>query len=377
MKIVVPENFNEPPSEMDSFLIPDFVKKMNEFISRAKQLKTSVPSVLGEYKHLGIVGIGGSQVQPLIFKPHCSFPTTHLEVPDPYILNDFLKQDIKDTRVIYCSRSGTTNEVLSFIPYLMDYDSLVVTNGGALLEVANQFGWSIVSVTHDISGRFAIQNELGVVPMIAMGLDPDEFLSNLKKSYGKFFKKGSSAEEAAIKIWNLEQSGISKAKILPSGHYTNGLGILLTQLLNESVPKHSSDALDTSLHLMPRSAHSDVQRWYGGINDSFLFSIFCSEYLNDLVEEDFPKKLGKIVPGIKAKAGQHLNITSKAVADTFPGPVFQIELEKNTVAETAKCVGFFHALTIRLCQLKGSNPFDQPAVQNYKDRASQLYTKLK
>ena len=377
MKITLPEKYTEQTPDMEPFLVPDFVKKMNEFISRAKQLKTSIPNVLGEYKSLGIVGIGGSQVQPLVFKPHSNVPTTHLEVPDPYILNDFRNQDLKHTRVIYCSRSGMTNEVLSFIPYLMDFDSLVVTNGGTLLEVANQFGWSIVSVTHDISGRFAIQNELGIVPMIAMGLDPEDFLSNLKKSYGKFFKKGSLAEETAIKIWNLDQLGISKAKILPSGYFTHGLGILLTQLLNESVPKHPTDTLDTSLHLMPRSAHSDLQRWYGGVNDSFLFSILCSEYINDLVEEDFPKNLKKSIPGIKGKAGQHLNITSRAVGDTFSGPVFQIELEKDSIAETAQCVGFLHALTVRLCQIKGSNPFDQPAVQQYKDRASQIYQKLK
>jgi glucose-6-phosphate isomerase len=376
VKISIPENFTERPPNMEPFLVPEFVKKMNEFISRAKQLKTSIPNVLGEYKTLGIVGIGGSQVQPLVFEPLSSIPTTHLEVPDPYILNNFLNQDIKNTRVIYCSRSGMTNEVLSFIPFLMDFDSLVVSNGGTLLEVANQFGWSIVSVTHDISGRFAIQNELGIVPMIAMGLNPEEFLTNLKKSYGKYFKKGSQAEETALKIWNLEQLGISKAKILPSGQFTHGLGILLTQLLNESVPKHPTDTLDTSLHLMPRSAHSDLQRWYGGVNDSFLFSILCSDYNNDLVEEDFPKSLRKSVPGIKGKAGQHLNITSQAVGDTFPGPVFQIDLEKNTIAETAQCVGFLHAVTVRLCQLKGSNPFDQPAVQQYKDRASQIYQKL-
>ena len=78
-------------------MIPDFIKKMNEFISRAKQLKTSIPKVMGEYKHLGIVGIGGSQVQPLVFRPHASIPTTHLEVPDPYILNTFLtNKDLSD-----------------------------------------------------------------------------------------------------------------------------------------------------------------------------------------------------------------------------------------------------------------------------------------
>ncbi len=377
MKITIPEKVAELPHEIDSFIVPDFVKKMDEFISRAKQLKKNIPNVLGDYSHLGIVGIGGSQVQPLVFKAHATVPTTHLEVPDPYILKTFLEADKKNTRVIYCSRSGTTNEVLSFIPYFLDYESLVVTNGGPLLEVANQFGWSIVSVTHDISGRFAIQNELGIVPMIAMGLDPEEFLSNLKKSYKQFFKKGSLAEQTAIKFWNLEQSGISKAKILPSGHFTEGLGILFTQLLNESVPKTPTDTLDTSLHIMPRSAHSDLQRWYGGVNDSFLVSILCNNYINDLTEEDYPKNLRKLVPGIKGTAGQHLNITSRAVADTFPGPVFQIELEKNTIAETAQCVGFLHAVTVRLCQLKGSNPFDQPAVQHYKDRASQIYKKMK
>ena len=174
MKITIPENVAELPQEMDSFILPEFVNKMDEFISRAKQLKKNLPNVLGDYSHLGIVGIGGSQVQPLVFKAHATVSTTHLEVPDPYILKTFLEADKKNTRVIYCSRSGTTNEVLSFIPYLLDYESLVVTNGGALLEVANQFGWSIVSVTHDISGRFANQNELGIVPMIAMGLDPEE-----------------------------------------------------------------------------------------------------------------------------------------------------------------------------------------------------------
>jgi glucose-6-phosphate isomerase len=377
MKITITDEYKDSKITLPSFDVPVFVNKMKEFIDRAKQLEKNAPKIIGSYDHLGIVGIGGSQVQPYVFKPHSKVSVTHLEVPDPYILNDFQNKEIEKTKILYLSRSGTTKEVLSFIPYLMDYSSIVVTNRGPLQEIANQLGWTMISVSHDISGRFAIQNELGIMPMIAMGIDSNEFLTSLKNSYKKFFKEGSHAEQVAIAIFNLEQSGIAKMRILPSGIYTQGLGILLTQLINESVPKNPQDKIDASIHIMPRGAHSDLQRWYGGEKDSFIFSLSCSDYIDDEQPLDVPPEVRKLVPGSRAKSGSHLNITSKAVEDTFPGPVFKLVLEKDTVSETANVVGFLHAVTIRLCQIKGSNPFNQPAVQEYKTRATEIYQKLK
>ncbi|MHA1971354.1 MAG: hypothetical protein ACTSW1_00090 [Candidatus Hodarchaeales archaeon] len=376
MKIILPDGYKETPDKYPEFETPDFVNLMDKFIERAHQLEKNIPKVLGEYSHLGIVGIGGSQVQPFVFEPHATVSVTHLEVPDPYVLNKIFNNDPREIRVIYCSRSGSTKEVLSFIPFLLDYDSLVVTNGEPLLKIANELGWSRVSVSHDISGRFAIQNELGIVPMIAMGLNSIEFLSSLKKGYKRFFKKGSEAETAAIQLCNLEKNAFAKLRILPSGFFTKGLGILFTQLINESIPKDKNDRIDASLHIMPRSAHSDVQRWYGGVNDSYIFTMSCEKYTEDLENTDIPKFLKNIVPGIKAKAGQHLNITTRAVEDTFPGPVFKMKMENDSISETALAVSFLHALTIKLAQLKGSNPFDQPAVQHYKERATLLYRKL-
>ncbi|MHA1228068.1 MAG: hypothetical protein ACTSR2_12785 [Candidatus Hodarchaeales archaeon] len=376
MKIILPEGYKETPDRHPEFETPDFVNLMDKFIERAHQLEKNIPKVLGGYDHLGIVGIGGSQVQPFVFEPHAKVSVTHLEVPDPYVLNKLYNHDSSETRIIYCSRSGSTKEVLSFIPFLLDYESLVVTNGDPLLKIANELGWLRVSVSHDISGRFAIQNELGIVPMIAMGLDSVEFLSSLKKGYKNYFKRGSTAETAAVQFYNLEKNGLAKVRILPSGFFTKGLGILFTQLINESVPKNENDLIDASLHIMPRGAHSDLQRWYGAVKDSFIFTMSCEKYDEDVESIAVPKFLKNLVPGIKAKAGQHLNITTKAVEDTFPGPVFRMKVENDSISETAQAVSFLHALTVRLAQLKGSNPFDQPAVQQYKERASQIYKKL-
>ncbi len=376
MKIEFPKEFSEMEGKLPSFSIPEFVSLMDQFTKRAEQLKPKIESTLGSYDQLGIVGIGGSQVQSLIFAPHASVSVTHLEVPDPYVLGKFAKSEPSSTRVLYLSRSGSTKEMLSFIPYLCDFPSLVVTNGDPLLKIANEFGWFFITVSYDVSGRFAIQNELGVVPMIAMGLDPKEFLTALKRSYKNNFKRDSLADKIATCLYNLELSEFSKIRVLPSGFFTQGLGILLTQLINESIPKKKADSIDASLHLMPRSAHSDVQRWFGGVADSSIFSIRSEKYKEDYSPSDYPKFLKNSIPGLKADMGQHINITSRAIEDTFPGPVIKLILEKDSQEETASVVGFLHAVTIRLCQLKGSNPFDQPAVQEYKNRAVELYKKI-
>jgi glucose-6-phosphate isomerase len=373
MKIGFPKEYSEIEGELPSFQIPEFVPLMDQFIKRAEQLKPKIESALGSYNQLGIVGIGGSQVQPYVFSPFASVYVTHLEVPDPYVVKKFLLSDPESTRVLYLSRSGATKEILSFIPYLSHYPSMVVTNGDPLLKVANEFGWFFITVSHDVSGRFAIQNELGVVPMIAMGLDPKKFLSSLKKSYKNNFKQNSLADQTATCLYNFEKSNFSKIRILPSGFFPQGLGILLTQLINESAPKRNEDTIDASLHSMPRSAHSDVQRWFGGAADSAIFSISSAKYEEDHPPSDYPKFLKKLIPGLKADMGQHLNITSHAIEDTFPGPVIKLILEKDSLEECANTVGFLHAVIIRLCQIKGSNPFDEPAVIEYKNRATKLY----
>ncbi|MCY3414389.1 MAG: hypothetical protein INQ03_22270 [Candidatus Heimdallarchaeota archaeon] len=373
MKITIPQEYTSI-SNLPVFEIPDFVEKMDEFIAKARVLNEEKHDFFKKITHLGIVGIGGSQVQPLVFRPHSKVKVSHLEVPDPYVLKELLKEE--DLQVLYISRSGQTKEVLSFVPYLIDYPTMVVTNGGHLKEIAEIMRWPTIPVSHDISGRFAIQNELGIVPMIAMGIDPVEFLSELKKSYDEHFKSGSAAEKTALAIFNLEKKNIAKMRVLPSGAYTQGLGILLTQLLNESVPKHPDDKIDVSLHIMPRSAHSDLQRWYGGVKDSSIFSISCQGYQESAPDKEVADKVRQLLPGSRATSGEHLNITTLAVEDTFPGPVFKVVLEEDSITELASCIGFFHAMTVRLCQIKGSPPFDQPAVQLYKERASEIYKEI-
>jgi len=366
----------------DSFQIPDFAtaSQLDSFINLASALKDEVPQYLGErdtYQNVGIVGIGGSQVQPYVLDPVAEKTVFHLEVPDPYgALKEIHDLPEETTRILYISRSGTTKEVLSFVPYLQHFKSLAVTNGGYLLKIAKASSIPIIKVSYDISGRFAIANELGIVPMIAIGLDPVTFLASLKKSYEDFFQIGSKADEVAKAIYSLEKKALAKMRILPSGEFTKGLGILLTQLINESTPKKSNDILDASLHLMPRSAHSDVQRWYGGLHDSFIFSIRAQNYTQDIAGPPIESKIKSYIPGSHVTSSKHLNITSKAVEDTFPDHVFKVILEKDKLAELSYTVGFFHALTVRLCQLKGSNPFNQPAVQNYKERATKIYNNL-
>ncbi|MFX1517583.1 MAG: hypothetical protein ACFFC6_14865 [Promethearchaeota archaeon] len=377
MKIEFPTEFSEMDNELPSFEKPEFISLMGQFTKRAEQLKPKIESALGSFDQLGIVGIGGSQVQPFILSPFASVAVTHLEVPDPYILRKFLSSEPETTRVLYLSRSGSTKEILSFIPYLYEFPSLAVTNGDPLLKIAKEFGWFFITVSYDVSGRFAIQNELGVVPMIAMGLDPKLFLTALKKSYDSNFKRDSLADSVAKCLYNLELSEYSKIRILPSGFFTQGFGILLTQLVNESVPKKKDDSIDASLHIMPRSAHSDVQRWFGGVSDSTLLSITSTKYLDDYPPSDYPKFLKDSIPGLKADMGHHLNITSHAIEDTFPGPVIKLILDNDSLEEVATAVGFFHTVIIRLCQLKGANPFNQPAVQEYKNRAAELYKKIK
>jgi len=85
MKIAIPHEYKDPQEDLPPFLIPDFVKLMPQFIKRAQQLKEKILNTLGSYQHLGIVGIGGSQVQPYVFRPLTDKDVTHLEVPDPYI----------------------------------------------------------------------------------------------------------------------------------------------------------------------------------------------------------------------------------------------------------------------------------------------------
>lgn len=376
MKIEFPSLEHTVKTPKTPFTTPDFVDHMDEFIQISKDIKVKVKEILGNYTNLGIVGIGGSQVQPLVLTPHSTKSITHLEVPDPYVLKDFIKNDPLNTRVLYLSRSGTTKEVLSFVPFLAQFKSLVVTNGGNLKKITEELNIPDIPVSFDVSGRYAIQNELGIIPMIAMGIDPVEFLTSLKQGYKTFFESNSLAEQVAFLIYELESKKISKMRILTSGSYPQGLGILFTQLINESVPKHKDDEIDASLHFMPRGAHSDLQRWYGGKEDSFLFSILCEYYSSDSYPGKDLTSIKDLVPSLTLPAGNHLNITSKAVEDTFPGKVIKVILENDSISELANCVSFLHAVTVKLCQIKGSDPYNQPAVQQYKDRASEIYKKI-
>lgn len=357
---------------------PEFVEKMPYFIQRASELKSEVASISPIYLELveNYVnsGIGGSGVYAKILRHLTTIRCIVVGVPSPESCERIRNLPPKKSIKGLISRSGQTKEILAQFQFQDDIPMIAVTNGGILGDICEILEIPTIPVTEDVSGRFSVMNELGVVPMILMGLDPVAFLTELQKNYKTYFNGDSPAAIFAQRIIALESRGEYHRVIFSNtGESSEDLARLPLQLLNESYPKDPSVILSAHLHPMPDSAHSDAQRWYGGRHDGMFVSLRIDRSAKDTLGS-FDPRIRDLIPGKgSVSALEHLNATTIAIEETFPGPIARICLEEMSISEVTAWIAFWHAVTYYMCEIKGFSYGDQPHVDAYKERTTKFY----
>ncbi len=235
----------------------DIIDQQLTNVSKFKALAAEIRE--DGFKHLLLLGMGGSSLAPEVFsmtfgKQPGSPELLVLDSTDPVQIKS-LRDKIDPARTLFCvsSKSGTTLEPNIYMQYFYDetrktvgdragHHSIAVTDPGSKLEgVAEKLGFR--RVYHGVStigGRYSALSDFGLVPQAAAGIDTEKFLKRAKLMV-ESCKDADSNKNPGVSLGLILGAAASKFKrdkvTLICSQSIYDLGAWLEQLLAESTGK--------------------------------------------------------------------------------------------------------------------------------------------
>jgi len=207
-----------------------------------------------------LLGMGGSSLGPEVFaetfgsKP--GFPTLHvLDSTDPAQIKTFEnKVDLKKTLFLVSSKSGSTLEPNIYKAYFFERAKeavgaaeaakrfVAITDPGSSLEKAAR-AEGFRAVFHglpSIGGRYSVLSNFGMVPAVAIGVDPKAFLDSTAEMLRSCAASAPPSENPGVILGAImgvcQRQGRDKVTVLASPGIAD-FGAWLEQLLAESTGK--------------------------------------------------------------------------------------------------------------------------------------------
>jgi len=349
-----PEQIKEISQRLDWLTLPDHFTKNVEMLS-AFALKIKEEG----YKYAVLLGMGGSSLCSEVAR--ATFGTTKnylqlfvLDNTDPAaILELENKIDIDKTLFIVASKSGNTEETLSFFHYF--YNQLVKKNknkpgnnfvaitdaGTPLVKAAEKYKFRKIFVNpSDLGGRYSVLSDFGLVPMALMGIDINAFLFSAKQmeiSCDNVPAEINPGISLGVVLGICQKHGRDKVTFILSSSI-NSFGYWVEQLLAESTGKEGRGLIPVNGEL------PGVPEVYG--KDRIFIHMYLSSDSNSADE----KKIKAL-----EKAGHPIVRIKVADKIALGGEYYRWEI-------AAAIAGI----------VIGINPFDQPNVEESKKNTNQL-----
>ncbi len=235
----------------------DIVDQQLTNVSKFKALSAEIRE--DGFKHLLLLGMGGSSLAPEVFsitfgKQPGSPELLVLDSTDPVQIKS-LRDKIDPARTLFCvsSKSGTTLEPNIYMQYFYDetkktvgdragHHFIAVTDPGSKLEgVAEKLGFRrVYHGVSSIGGRYSALSDFGLVPQAAAGIDTERFLKRAKLMV-ESCKEADSNKNPGVSLGLVLGAAASKFKrdkvTLICSQSIYDLGAWLEQLLAESTGK--------------------------------------------------------------------------------------------------------------------------------------------
>ncbi len=382
-----------------------------------KELHKQVSALADEKKALHpcmliVVGIGGSNlgtmaVQQALFGRLYNDLSPSLQiyyadtVDTDYlhsiltVAEEHLKQG-KRILVNVVSKSGKTTETIVnfelFLHLLKKYhpndyaDSIVVTTDkdSLLWQMAQQAGWNKLTVPTSVGGRYSVLSPVGLFPLAMLDIDIKELLEGAAYSATQCVKKDRANPAAASAAWHyaLCKKGYAVSNLFLFSNELRGLGKWWRQLMAESLGKAikrdgtpNKDALLPIMSLGTTDLHSMGQLYLANIMPIMTTFITFDQERFDYTVPDYPP-FDQLVANIQ---GACVADIMKTVVQGVKKAYKQEGLPYRTITlpeKSAYYIGQFLQQSmfevVYIGYLLGVNPFDQPAVELYKQKTREL-----
>jgi len=332
----------------------------DDFTKNVEMLSAFALAVKEEgYTHAVLLGMGGSSLCSEVARETFGTVNGYLQLfvldnTDPAAILDLEKKiNIEKTLFIVASKSGNTEETLSFFQYFyhqlkklnkkgIGNNFVAITDDGTpLVKIAEKYQFRKVFVNNpDLGGRYSVLSDFGLVPMALMGIDIRAMLLNAKQ-----MEDSCDGVPAAVNpgiglgviLGICERHGRNKVTYILSSSFSS-FGYWVEQLLAESTGKEGRGLIPVNGEL---PGNPDV---YG--NDR----IFIHMYLPSDNNEADEKKLK-----VLEEAGHPVVRIKVANKIALGGEYYRWEI-------AAAIAGI----------IIGINSFDQPNVEESKENTRQI-----
>ncbi len=324
---------------------------------RVADLQAFVSDALAETDRVVVLGMGGSSLAPLVyaesFPAPAGFPTVEvLDSTEPSsVLAVAGRSDPRRTIFIVSSKSGTTLEPNIFFDYFFDRTSkalgsnagerfVVITDPGSALEkeAARRNVRRVFPGDPKIGGRYSALSNFGLVPAAFAGVDTDELLRRAK-AMAKLCQRDVPENPGVLlgaAMGTLALQGRDKLTV-SVGPPIDRFGMWVEQLIAESTGKEGRGILPVEGEALGPAEVYGSDRFFVGI-------------AREGDGEERERALRRL-----SEAGH-------------PTAAFEIREALDLGAETFR----WEFATAVAGKLLGINPFDQPNVQESKDRTSEI-----
>lgn len=308
----------------------------------------------------------------------------------------FKSLDLKRTRFLVISKSGSTAETLSQLLATLDsFDKAgvdpkdhfaVVTEpvDNPLRRLAKARGFHILDHDLKIGGRFSVLSNVGLLPAMIMGLDVQAVRAGAGDVIRPILEGSRPADTApaigaALSIALAQEKGLTTTVLMPYADRLDRFAFWYRQLWAESLGKDGAGTTPVQA-LGPVDQHSQIQLYLDGPHDK-LFTLIMTETSGGRLkistslanDPELAYLAGRTIGDVVA--AQQRATAETLIKNSCPTRIIRIK----TVDERTMGALFMHFIleTIIAAYLLGVYAFDQPAVEEGKVLARRFLSEMK
>ena len=365
--------------------LPDDKKNLMELKKYVKKEEAN------NWKHIVILGIGGSALGPLAVRDALVGPFEKgiklhvLDNIDPALTEHTLSNlPLSKTKFVVISKSGTTTEPMVLYALVKEkfkkkfpknYQKHLVfitdPKNGLLRKIGKEEGIHCFDIPPKIGGRFSVLTNVGLLPCALAGMDITNLLKGAREMR-EAIKRGKGAQNPALKLAFTQylldrKKGKTMTILMPYSNYLFRIGDWYRQLLAESIGKSRWAGPTPVNALGTTDQHSQLQLFNDGPNNKLLvFMRVLKHKENPVVPDVLPQEIG-FLNG--KKMSQVIDAAYQGTAEALTKhkrPNITIEIPKVDARHIGALFMLFEFEIAILGKLYKVDAFNQPGVEHSK-----------